>query len=431
LSAPGPTITVAHLVQRHAGAWRQATHHPFLDGIREGTLADDALVRWLVQDHLFVVDLLEFQWGLTERAPAAARAVLSAGVAALEAELLWFGQLARARGLDLHANRLPAAEAYRAFLGQLAASPYQVAMVALWAIERVYLEAWQSARPGAPALRELVEHWTAPAFAEYVRGLEAAATSALAAGSGELASAAERACVEVARLGRQFWDMAIAPARASGDAADQPGSVAAGLWAQNADLAHVALQHPFVRGIEQGTLPRPIFARFVAQDAYFLESFARAYALALARAPDRDALYDFAHLLAGVLDELRIHGSYAARWDLELRSVTPADATRAYTDFLLQTAALGTVGETCAAMTPCMRLYAFLGQSLLAAGPPTARNPYSQWIQTYAAPEFEALARTLERLLDRYGDEQRARAPYRRAMALEVAFFEANLRAAE
>jgi thiaminase (transcriptional activator TenA) len=202
-------------------------------------------------------------------------------------------------------------------------------------------------------------------------------------------------------------------------------SLAGSLWLANADLAEAALAHPFVRGLAAGTLPRAAFAGYVAQDAYFLESFARAYALGLAHAPDREAVYAFAELLDGVLTELRLHGGYAGRWGIDLASVVPGQATLAYTDFLLATAALGGVGRTCAAMTPCMRLYAYLGQAL-AAGGVAAGNPYAEWVDTYADPQFEALAATLEGLLDTHGsDGPPVRAAYRRAMALELAFFEA------
>ncbi|MGY5883023.1 TenA family protein [Modestobacter lacusdianchii] len=201
-------------------------------------------------------------------------------------------------------------------------------------------------------------------------------------------------------------------------------SLAADLWAENADLAAAALAHPFVQGIADGTLPTERFAGYVAQDAFFLESFARGYALGVAHSPDRAALDTFADLLAGVREELRLHGSYAARWGIDLTAVAPLPATSAYTDFLLATASLGGVGLTCAAMTPCMRLYAHLGQSL--AG--TAATPYTEWITTYADPGFEDLAVTLERLLDATAPDTRpVRHAYRRAMQLEVAFFDAAL----
>ncbi len=203
------------------------------------------------------------------------------------------------------------------------------------------------------------------------------------------------------------------------------------LWEQHAELARDALNHRFVRGIGDGSLPLESFRAYVAQDAFFLESFARAYALALSRSADREGLYDFADLLAGVLEELRLHEGYAERWDVRLGEVVPDEATLAYTEFLLSTAALGTVGETCAAMTPCMRLYAFLGTCLEGEGY-GEESPYAEWIQTYADPKFEELADRLEALLDRYADDTPAvRRAYGRAMRLEVGFFEAAARAGE
>jgi len=200
------------------------------------------------------------------------------------------------------------------------------------------------------------------------------------------------------------------------------------LWETNADLARVALEHPFVRGLADGTLPRESFRRYVAQDAYFLDAFARAYALALARSPDRAGMTAFFELLAGAQEELKLHRGYAERWGIALEDVTPGEETLAYTDFLLARAALGEVGEACAAMTPCMRLYAYLGQALAAQGADRAENPHAEWVRTYASPDFGTLVARLEALLDRYaGDTPAVRAAYRRAMTLEVAFFAANV----
>jgi thiaminase (transcriptional activator TenA) len=199
-------------------------------------------------------------------------------------------------------------------------------------------------------------------------------------------------------------------------------SLAADLWSGSADLAAASLASPFVTGIADGTLPRERFAGYVAQDAFFLEAFARAYALGVAHSRDRATLDAFAELLAGVREELRLHDGYAARWGIDLAAVEPAAATLAYTDFLLATAALGDAGEVAAAMTPCMRLYAHLGRALA----PRAAGPYREWVDTYADPGFEELARTLEALLDRLAaDTPGVRRAYRRAMELELAFFDA------
>jgi thiaminase (transcriptional activator TenA) len=202
-------------------------------------------------------------------------------------------------------------------------------------------------------------------------------------------------------------------------------SLAKSLWEANADLAERILAHGFVRGLGDGSLPINSFKGYVAQDAYFLEAFARAYAFCLAYSTSREDIESFADLIAGVRAELELHKSYAQRWQVELGGVTPISATTAYTGFLLETAELGDLGETIAAMTPCMRLYAFLGRSLAAR---EAAPLYDEWIKTYADPDFEALAVRLEELLDRHAtDSAPVRANYRRAMELEYGFFDANV----
>jgi len=202
-------------------------------------------------------------------------------------------------------------------------------------------------------------------------------------------------------------------------------SLARSLWEANTDWAERILAHDFVRGLGDGSLPIDSFKGYVAQDAYFLEAFARAYGFCLAYSSERADLNSFADLIAGVREELELHKSYAQRWQVELARVRPIAATSAYTGFLLETAELGNLGETIAAMTPCMRLYAFLGRTLSMR---EVAPLYEEWVRTYADPGFEALAARLEALLDRHAtDSAPVRANYRRAMELEYGFFDANL----
>jgi thiaminase/transcriptional activator TenA len=201
-------------------------------------------------------------------------------------------------------------------------------------------------------------------------------------------------------------------------------SLARSLWQANADWAQRILAHPFVRGLGDGSLPIASFKSYVGQDAYFLDAFARAYAFCLANGTSRDDLYGFSELIAGVVDELKLHKSYTVRLQIDLDGVSPMPATQAYVDFLLDTARRGHLGETIAGMTPCMRLYAFLGQSLAQKAVAPA---YADWVKTYADPGFEALAARLEALLDLHAaDSAAVRANYRRAMELEYGFFDAN-----
>ena len=90
------------------------------------------------------------------------------------------------------------------------------------------------------------------------------------------------------------------------------------LWQQNTHLAEACLHHPFVRGLADGTLYPEAFRRYVAQDAFFLNAFARAYALAAARSQDGETLISLCELLNGVLRELQLHAGYAKELKIEL-----------------------------------------------------------------------------------------------------------------
>lgn len=205
------------------------------------------------------------------------------------------------------------------------------------------------------------------------------------------------------------------------------------LWSESRDLALACLRHPFVRGLADGTLNSEAFRRYVAQDAFFLRAFARAYALAAARSREAETLHAFRELLDAVAQELGLHARYSQTLGIDLQRVVPYAATQAYTDFLLATAWHSRVDEIAAAMTPCMRLYAYLGHELAEEIPPASlpSHPYRDWIETYSGAEFQANAARLEALLDQLATDRPAlREAYRYALECELRFFSAPLEAA-
>ena len=194
------------------------------------------------------------------------------------------------------------------------------------------------------------------------------------------------------------------------------------LWEANADLARASLEHPFVQGLADGTLPDETYAFFSGQDHFYLDVFARCYALGAYRAPDRASRRKFGQLLGGLVTEGTLHERTAEELDLDLESAEPAPAAREYTDFLLASSAVGTLGEHLAAMAPCARLYRFLGTQL-------ADRPYDPkykfWIEMYAGDRYGGNVDVVEALLDQHGrDAPGERSKYRTAMQLELNFFE-------
>jgi thiaminase/transcriptional activator TenA len=166
--------------------------------------------------------------------------------------------------------------------------------------------------------------------------------------------------------------------------------------------------HPVVRGIGDGSLPLPAFARYVRQDYLFLIDYARALALGAARAPDLATMRRFAELAQAILgEEMELHRAFAASIGIsgaELEAEAPDPETSLYTDFLVRTAATGDFGELAAALLPCMWGYAEVGQRL-AERPAPPVEAYARWIETYASADFAALAAWCRELVDRLAED--------------------------
>jgi thiaminase len=202
-------VTADALLTGHAAAWEAATVHPFLAGVRDGSVPADSFDRWLAQDYLFARTLVRAQSRIAAAAPFADIGLLAGGVVATVGELGWFEDMAARRGVPLGAPTHPANRAYCDFLLALTYAAYPAQITAIWALERTYLESWEGARPGAPPYREFVERWTTDAFRSYVGDLQAAVDRQLQDAVGEQAREAEDAFVWVTHYERRFWDMAM------------------------------------------------------------------------------------------------------------------------------------------------------------------------------------------------------------------------------
>jgi thiaminase/transcriptional activator TenA len=159
------------------------------------------------------------------------------------------------------------------------------------------------------------------------------------------------------------------------------------------------LAHPFVRGIADGTLTEERFKNWVRQDYRYLVDFARVFAWAAAKADRLESMSWYASALDLTLNtEMALHRDYAARFGIgaeELERVPAWPTTRAYTDFLVRTAADGDMADLLAALLPCAWGYVHIGQRL-AAGKPPADQRYADWIAQYSSPEFAAAAEWLK-----------------------------------
>ena len=211
-------------------------------------------------------------------------------------------------------------------------------------------------------------------------------------------------------------------------------SISSRLWVRCFDTALASATSPFLVALTQGKLANNSFKAYIAQDAFYLVSFKKAFAsAAIICKEDSDGfgVDHFQTLEFLIEDELKMHAKFALDLNIDLSSVRPFPQTLLYTEFLGEATKTNYVSHICAAMTPCMTLYGFLGRRAKTAGLSQPSNPYARWIDEYSSPEFGANAERLEMLLDHFAakDDQKFEdliKLYAKAMELEYNFFSAH-----
>ncbi|MDX9862731.1 MAG: TenA family protein [Rhodospirillales bacterium] len=199
------------------------------------------------------------------------------------------------------------------------------------------------------------------------------------------------------------------------------------------------VDHPFVRALGDGTLPEAAFRRYLGQDYLFLGHFARAYGLAAFKGETIEDIRQAALGLDAMINvEMGLHVTFSAGWGLteaEMAVLPEADATLAYTRFVLERGLAGDLLDLHVALSPCIVGYAEIGQSLAARhADALSANPYRAWVEMYASDDYRSVADAevayLDTLMARRGGPGRLDgliAAFRQATRLEAAFWDMGL----
>jgi thiaminase/transcriptional activator TenA len=177
-------------------------------------------------------------------------------------------------------------------------------------------------------------------------------------------------------------------------------------WAQIGPLYRSILALPFNQELAAGTLARERFVFYMLQDAHYLTCFARSLAVTAARAPDHDALIQFASSAReAVVVERSLHEGFFERFGVsaaEAAATEPSPTCAHYTHYLLALAHNAPYEVGVAALLPCFWIYWEVGKHLLGIARP--ENPYQAWIDTYADEAFAAGVRKVIAISDRVAE---------------------------
>lgn len=173
-------------------------------------------------------------------------------------------------------------------------------------------------------------------------------------------------------------------------------------------------EHPFVKGIENGTLDREKFRYYMIQDYLYLEDYAKTFAVGVAKAKSLQIANLFGKYISVMNGELNVHQGYLARLGVTQKEIdtTPRSLDNlSYTSYMLRVAYEEGEAEILGAILACAYSYEVIAKKMIANNPAAAEHEfYGEWVRGYAsdayAEENTVLLDTLNRLTAHYTETQ-------------------------
>ena len=183
-------------------------------------------------------------------------------------------------------------------------------------------------------------------------------------------------------------------------------AVTARLLASAESLWDACVDHPFVKGIADGTLDREKFRYYMIQDYLYLIEYAKVFALGVAKAKDLETMRIFAGYVKQILDgEMDIHRGYMARLGISLSEAENTESALdnlSYTAYMLQAGYEGGAADIVVAILSCALSYEHIARRMLKMHPDADKHPfYGEWVTGYACEEYHEANKELIDLTER------------------------------
>ena len=191
-------------------------------------------------------------------------------------------------------------------------------------------------------------------------------------------------------------------------------STAAKLLHATADIWKAYNQHPFVLGIQNGTLDRAKFRYYMIQDYLYLEDYAKTFAVGVAKAKSLSLANLFAKYIAVMNGELNVHQGYLAKLGVsqeEIDSTPRSLDSLSYTSYMLRVAYEEGEAEILAAILSCAYSYEVIAENMVKNNPVSLEDPfYGDWIKGYTSDDYreenKILLKELDHITENYSEKQ-------------------------
>lgn len=180
------------------------------------------------------------------------------------------------------------------------------------------------------------------------------------------------------------------------------------------DLWEKYNEHPFVKGLADGTLPIEKFQFFMIQDHLYLMQYAKVFAIGVLKSKSETDMRLFAGLISDTLNtENAIHQSYLRRLGISkemIANAKPSIVTDSYTNYMIAIAEKEGLGELMAAVLSCSWSYKLIGDFMEKIPGAKEHEFYGDWVSQYMSDGYRSANDTMIELVDRlcagYTEEQ-------------------------
>lgn len=181
------------------------------------------------------------------------------------------------------------------------------------------------------------------------------------------------------------------------------------------DIWEKYYEHPFLKGIENGTLNPKNFRYYMIQDYIYLQDYIKICAVGIAKAKSPKITQLFSRYITFLTgSEMDIHKGYMGKLKItheELSATPRALDSLSYTSYMLRVAYEESEVEILTAILSCAVSYEYIARKIVENNPSSIHHElYGEWVKGYASEdcsnENQSLLDMLDALTAHYTDQQ-------------------------
>ena len=171
------------------------------------------------------------------------------------------------------------------------------------------------------------------------------------------------------------------------------------------------MSHPFILGLNDGTLDIEKFKFYLTQDYLYLLDYTKVFALGIVKSKKEEHMQLFGDMVQMIINsETDTHKSYLDKLNMTREAIfaTPTSlTTESYTKYMLSEAFEGGLAEITTAVLACSWSYKYIADNM---DKNADHGFYAPWVEAYASDDYtkgnDIIINLLDELTKDYTEEQ-------------------------